>query len=178
MYVSFRPIIRPAFDHVFEYCQSAPCPVMALTANATPSLKQNVIKHLNDLTQAVASVNQKNIYYSCYELKLQPQGLQTLVIFHVSDSFIYLYYFFAIGDDRYTEISKTILPHISSKDQRIIIYIDFVKDAAPLAISLCQAGFSTCSYHGQDMSTNDKWNPLRIGEVVLLRLWSVQLLLA
>ena len=70
--------------------------------------------------------------------------------------FIFLLFFFAIGDDRYTQISKTTLPHISSKDQRIIIYIDFVKDAAPLAISLRQAGFSTCTYHGQDMSTNDK----------------------
>ncbi len=31
-----------------------------------------------------------------------------------------------------------------------------MKDAAPLAISLRQAGFKTCSYHGQKMSAHDK----------------------
>ena len=45
---------------------------------------------------------------------------------------------------------------LSSKDQRAIIYVDFVKDAAPLAISLCQAGYKACSYHGQKLSSHDK----------------------
>lgn len=60
------------------------------------------------------------------------------------------------SDDRYTQIAKQIIPIISNKEQRVIIYVDFVKDAAPLAISLRQAGYSTCSYHGQKMSANDK----------------------
>jgi ATP-dependent DNA helicase RecQ len=35
--------------------------------------------------------------------------------------------------------------------------VDFIKkDAAPLAISLRQAGFKTCSFHGQMMSGHDK----------------------
>ena len=34
--------------------------------------------------------------------------------------------------------------------------MDFVKDAAPLAIPLHQAGYSTCSYHGQKFSAHDK----------------------
>ena len=45
---------------------------------------------------------------------------------------------------------------LSSKDQRAIIYVDFVKDAAPLSISLYQAGYSTCSYHEQKLSSHDK----------------------
>ena len=45
---------------------------------------------------------------------------------------------------------------LCSKDQRAIIYVDFVKDAAPLSISLYQAGYSTCSYHGQKLSSHDK----------------------
>ena len=45
---------------------------------------------------------------------------------------------------------------LSSKDQRAKLYVDFVKDAAPLSISLYQAGYSTCSYHEQKLSSHDK----------------------
>ena len=45
---------------------------------------------------------------------------------------------------------------LSSKDQRAKIYVDFVKDAALLSISLYQAGCSTCSYHGQKLSSHNK----------------------
>ena len=48
---------------------------MALTATATPSVRQEIIQHLIQTTQAVGSVNQQNIFYSCHELKLQPQGI-------------------------------------------------------------------------------------------------------
>lgn len=48
---------------------------MALTATATPSIKQEIVQRLNQPIQAVASINQKNIFYACYELNLQPQGL-------------------------------------------------------------------------------------------------------
>jgi len=44
---------------------------MALTATATQSIKQEIAKYLNQPTQAVASINQKNIFYACYELKSQ-----------------------------------------------------------------------------------------------------------
>ena len=73
------------------------------------------------------------------------------------------FFFVAIENDRYTQIANAIIPWISSKDQRIIIYLDFVKDPAPLTISLRQAGYSTCSYHGLLMTS---WNLSRIGEVV------------
>ena len=64
--------------------------------------------------------------------------------------------YIVLGEDRYTQMCKQISHVISSKDQRAIIYVDFVKDAAPLAISLRQAGYSTCSYHGQKLSSHDK----------------------
>ena len=46
-----------------------------------------------------------------------------------------------------------------------------MKDAAPLAISLCQAGFRTCSYHGQKMSAHDKLQSMeswRSGDVKIM----------
>ena len=43
---------------------------------------------------------------------------------------------------------------------KVIIYVDFVKDVAPLAISLRQAGYKTCAYHGQKMSAHDKLESL------------------
>ena len=54
----------------------------------------------------------------------------------------------SLGDDRYTQIAKKVTQVLGSNSQQAIVYVDFVKDAAPLAISLCQAGYSTCSYHG------------------------------
>ena len=64
------------------------------------------------------------------------------------------YYFYAsilivwiafVGSDPASQHSKQLIPFIDSKQQRVIIYVDFIKDAAPLAISLRQAGFKTCS---------------------------------
>ena len=46
-----------------------------------------------------------------------------------------------------------------------------MKDAAPLAISLCQAGFRTCSYHCQKMSAHDKLQSMeswRSGDVKIM----------
>jgi len=64
--------------------------------------------------------------------------------------------FFAIGEDRYTNIATQVMKVLANKEQRAIIYVDFVKDTAPLAISLCQAGYKACSYHGQKLSSHDK----------------------
>ncbi len=64
------------------------------------------------------------------------------------------------GGNRYENLSNQLLSYIESKEMKIIIYVDFVKDAAPLAISLRQAGYKTCSYHGQKMSSHDKLESL------------------
>jgi len=79
-------------------------------------------------------------------------------------------------DERYNQIAQEIIPVIASKEQRALIYVDFINDTAPLAICLRKAGYNTCSYHGQKMSANDKLEALdnwRKGTV----LWCVQLLL-
>ena len=70
--------------------------------------------------------------------------------------FLVLTLYFTIGSDRYTQIATQVMKVLNGKDQRAIIYIDFVKDAAPLAISFCQAGYKACSYHGQKLSSHDK----------------------
>ncbi len=64
------------------------------------------------------------------------------------------------GGNRYENLSNQLLSYIESKEIEDYYYVDFVKDAAPLAISLCQAGYKTCSYHGQKMSSHDKLESL------------------
>ena len=56
--------------------------------------------------------------------------------------------------DRYSNLANHIIPLVG--DGKAIIYIDFVKDVAPLAISLRQHGLESCGYHGEKMSTHDK----------------------
>jgi superfamily II DNA helicase RecQ len=40
--------------------------------------------------------------------------------------------------------------------KRTIVYTDFVKDVAPVAIALRERGLSSWSYHGKNMSSHDK----------------------
>uniref|UniRef100_A0A1X7U995 DNA 3'-5' helicase n=1 Tax=Amphimedon queenslandica TaxID=400682 RepID=A0A1X7U995_AMPQE len=49
-------------------------------------------------------------------------------------------------NDRASQIAKQIIPYLENQEPNM----------APLAISLHQAGFKTCSYHGQKMSGHDK----------------------
>ena len=51
-------------------------------------------------------------------------------------------------------LAKQIIPLIG--DLKAIIYVDFVKDVAPLTIALRQGGLNSCGYHGQGMSSHDK----------------------
>ena len=69
------PIYRPAFGHILKYCQFCNHPVMALTAIATPPVQQDIANYLKNPVQSIASINQSNIFYSCYELELQSQGM-------------------------------------------------------------------------------------------------------
>ena len=48
---------------------------MALTATATPAVRQDIANYLKSLVQSIASINQSNIFYSCYVLELQSQGM-------------------------------------------------------------------------------------------------------
>ena len=40
--------------------------------------------------------------------------------------------------------------------QWVVVYADYVKDVAPLAIALRERGVSSWSYHGMNMSSHDK----------------------
>lgn len=48
------------------------------------------------------------------------------------------------------------MAHIENR--RAVIYTDFVKDVAPLAIALTEKGIKSCGYHGKNMTSNDKIN--------------------
>ena len=48
---------------------------MALTATATPAVRQDIANYLKNPVQSIASINQSNIFYNCYELELQSQGM-------------------------------------------------------------------------------------------------------
>ena len=64
------------------------------------------------------------------------------------------------GNGYYSIIAAQILPLIETSDSRVLVYTNFVKYTAPLAIALREAGLKTCSYHGQKMSSSDKCEAL------------------
>ena len=54
---------------------------------------------------------------------------------------------------------------------KALIYVDFIKDVAPLAIALRQCGHQSCGYHGTRMSAHDKQATLenwRHGEIQVM----------
>ena len=54
----------------------------------------------------------------------------------------------------YTCLAERVVNQIG--DERAIVYVDFVKDVAPLTIALNEKGINTCGYHGKMMSSHDK----------------------
>ena len=58
------------------------------------------------------------------------------------------------GTEKHTNLANNLLP--VPGDSKCIIYVDFIRDVAPLAISLLQNGIHSCAYRGDKMSTHDK----------------------
>ena len=54
----------------------------------------------------------------------------------------------------YTAIANHLVQLIGK--ERAIVYTDFVKDVAPIAIALAERGMSSWGYHGKNMSSHDK----------------------
>ena len=54
----------------------------------------------------------------------------------------------------YSEVANLMVDLIQK--QRAVIYTDFVRDVAPIAIVLRERGLSSWSYHGKNMSSHDK----------------------
>ncbi|XP_064389138.1 ATP-dependent DNA helicase RecQ-like [Halichondria panicea] len=114
-------------------------PLMTLTATATPQVKVQLLAMLRNPSQEVASINQENIRYHAYELKKLPKKGRP---------------------SYYTELADYVVNIVQK--QRAIVYIDFVKDVAPLVIALREKGLSTWSFHGKNMSSHDKVNAVEL----------------
>lgn len=54
----------------------------------------------------------------------------------------------------YSEVANLMVDLI--RKQRAVIYTDFVRDVAPIAVALREKGLSSWSYHGKNMSSHDK----------------------
>ena len=63
----------------------------------------------------------------------------------------------------YTHAAEHVVQLVGQK--RAIVYLNFVRDVAPVAIALREKGVRSCSYHGKNMSSHDKvkamdhWRP-------------------
>ena len=57
--------------------------------------------------------------------------------------------------DKYTNLASQVNPFLTGS--KAIVYVDFVQDVSPLAISLRQNGLSSCSYHGDKMMVLESW---------------------
>ncbi len=58
------------------------------------------------------------------------------------------------GKDKYSNLASHMIPVIG--ESKVIVYTDFVRDVAPLAISIREHGLESCGYHGEKMTANDK----------------------
>ena len=62
-----------------------------------------------------------------------------------------------------THMQQNVVQLVGQK--RAIVYLNFVRDVAPVAIALREKGVRSCSYHGKNMSSHDKvkamdhWRP-------------------
>ena len=65
--------------------------------------------------------------------------------------------------DKYSNWASQLIPHL--KEAKAIVFLDFIRDVAPLAISLQQNGLRSCSYHGDKMTVHDKVMALVAGKV-------------
>ncbi len=61
--------------------------------------------------------------------------------------------------DKYSNLAAQIVPVLANS--KGLVYVDFIRDVEPLAISLCQKGHKSCAYHGAKMSAHDKEMTLR-----------------
>ena len=68
---------------------------------------------------------------------------------------LYSYTYMYTGTPPYYSVLADRLVDCIDK-KRAIVYTDFVKDVAPLAIALRERGISSWSYHGKNMSSHDK----------------------
>lgn len=59
-----------------------------------------------------------------------------------------------LGQKWHSDVAHTLYDFV--KNEKGIIYVDFIRDVAPLAIALQELGLKTTGYHGDKMSYSDK----------------------
>ena len=123
---------------------------MALTATATCDVVAELKELLGKPVCEIASANKPNSPTQLFRFspKVPLKDNVHGVCSHVP---LWFLFYTAAKVDKYTNLASLLLG-----DGKAIIYIDFVKDVAPLAISLRQQGLESCGYHGEKMSTHDK----------------------
>lgn len=130
---------------------------MALTATATMATRNLLTSLLNNPVNEVTSVNKPNISLHAYDVTHLPKnGSKTyvLLLYCVTPLLQYL------GTPSYYSDMANHLTDLIDK-QRAVVYTDFVKDVAPLAIALREKGLQSWSYHGKNMSSHDKVKAVR-----------------
>ena len=143
--------IRPEYGYLIRLASDFPnVPLMVLTATATAAVRGELHQLLRNPQVEVSSVNRPNISLHAYELSGLPKKGQYNFVVHILKNFL-------IGTIQYyTELADYVMAHIENR--RAVIYTDFVKDVAPLAIALTEKGIKSCGYHGKNMTSNDKIN--------------------
>ena len=124
---------------------------MALTATATPTTKEKLLALLDNPVSEVSSVDKPNISLHVHDITHLPRNGMFSPC-HVNE---YILQLLILGSPLYYSGVADILVSLIQKE-RAIVYTDFVKDVAPLAIALREKGLYSWSYHGKNMSSHDK----------------------
>ena len=164
-------------------------PVMALTAKASPDVKEEILAVLRDAATETSSVNKPNIILSVTKIQPPPEGIclpyngpalnhqkRSFDLFDHYFDLPVLFVFSAIGtvveqqnEKMFTHLAQQIHPIVS--DKRAIVYLDAAKHVPRLTIALRQLGLKSCGYHGKNMSSHDKLKVLKIGSQVIFMRW-------
>lgn len=137
---------RPAYDSLKKLPTQFPgVTLMALIATATSHTVSQLKQLLGSPMSEISSVNKTNIHPT-YVLEIKSQGISLNVHtpLHVSLIMVLCIKYYAVDTEKYTNLANNILPVVG--ESKCIIYVDFVCDIAPLAISLHQNDIHSCAY--------------------------------
>ena len=148
---------RPEYGYLVNLKLQLPhVPVMALTATATSHVKEQLQKMLEDPLIEISNINKPNITFHAMELtKLPKNGSYYLINTYIHTKSLMSHSANSSGTASYYSLLSDHLFDLIQQ-QRAIVYTDFVKDVAPLAIALREKGINTCGYHGKSLSSHDK----------------------
>ena len=142
-------IIRPEYGLLLLLKSHFPgVPLMALTATATLEVKEEIISIMNEPLLEISTVNKKKFHSMFKSLKNYQK--KVIIFMHLILSCVNL-----TGTTDYYMTIAGYVTEVIGRNQSIV-YTDFVKDVAPLAIALKEKGINSSSYHGKNLSSHDK----------------------